>query len=141
MAVIPVVFNTTKQDVRVISAMCDSVLGIYGAEKRGTYSIVVRFYPSSVSMALSPMGNYKAPKEKIMPFENSHGSKLYKFFKDAGDYWSGRDEGPNVAMIDVEYVCSDDGKIKRVYRKLDFFNINNIVMHKAAEIVPWDLVI
>lgn len=141
MAVVPVIFNTTKQDVKVLSAMCDSVLGIYGAEKNGSYSIVVRFHPSSVSMALSPMGNYKAPKEKVMPFESGHGSRLYKFFKDAGNYWSKRDDGPNVAMIDVEYVCSEDGKIKRVYKKLEFFNVSNVVMHKTAEVVPWNLVI
>ena len=68
MAVVPVTFAITKQDLRVLSALCDTALNIYGAEKSGIYTVTMRFSTDSVSMSVMNSNNYKSPKEKILYF-------------------------------------------------------------------------
>lgn len=137
MAVVPMAFATTKQDLRVLSALCDTALSIYGAEKNGAYTVTMRFSPKSVSMSVMNSDNYKSPKEKILHFEDGH--KLPNFFKKAGEYWSTRDEGPNILLIDVVYKHSEEtGGMVRSFIKMEFFRMDKIEIHKTAEVIPCD---
>ena len=139
MAVVPVTFAITKQDLRVLSALCDTALNIYGAEKSGIYTVTMRFSTDSVSMSVMNSNNYKSPKEKILYFHSE--CKLPKFFEKAEKYWSKRDEGPNVLLTDISYTAQEDGRLLREFIKMEFFKMDNIEIHKTAEVIPCDFAV
>lgn len=142
MSVVPVIFSNTVQDKRVLSAMCDTVIGIHGFERVGVFSITVRFSKDYVTMAARSSESYKAPREKILHYrQGNRSSKVSEFFEKAMKYWEGRDEGVNVLLIDVEYVRSESGALYRSYHKTDFYKVGMIETFKGAEVLPIDIAV
>lgn len=144
MAVVPVVFSNTAQDYKVLFTMCDLAMGLFGAEKSGSFSITTRFSESSVNISVITAPTYRSSREKVIDFTiNDGSSKLFNFFEKAGAYWRSREGKPNVILMNILYEKDESGRLVRSFQKLDFFhfNVNKFESHKDVVIVPLNTVI